>query len=114
MYKTTFSASGSWFNEKKVPLRKVIGNNTKLLKVLISWCDFAKNATSTPKKAKRKQERTRTSIKSGLIINVGEITKPTSNIALELIKPLTTPIKVFPMASEKRLIGDIKHSSKDL
>jgi hypothetical protein len=35
-YKTTFNAFGSALNEKKVPPRKVIGNNTKLLKVAIS------------------------------------------------------------------------------
>jgi hypothetical protein len=114
MYKTAFAASGSWLNEKKVPLRKVIGKITKVLKVPISWCDFATSPTSTPRKAKTKQELTKTNTNSGLIISVGERMTLTINKATEAIKPLTTPIKVFPTANEKRLIGDNKYSSKHL
>ena len=113
-YKTAFTASGSWLNEKKVPLRKVIGKITKVLKVPMSWCDLANSPTSTPRKAKAKQEITRTDIKSGLIISVGEMITPTINKAIEAIKPRTTPIKLLPTANEKRLMGDIKYSSKHL
>lgn len=114
MYKTAFTASGSWLKEKKVPLRKVIGKITRVLKVPISWCDLAHSPISTPRKEKTKQELTKTNTKSGLTISVGEIITPTTNNATEAIKPRTTPIKVFPTANEKRLIGDIKYSSKHL
>jgi len=113
-YKTAFAASGSWLKEKKVPLRKVIGKITKVLKVPISWCDCAKSPTSTPRKEKTKQELTKTNTKSGLIISVGERITPTTNKVAEAIKPRTTPINVFPTANEKRLIGDSKYSSKHL
>ncbi len=42
----------------------------------------------------------------------GEKKKQAASKAAELISPLTTPIKVLPITMEKRLIGDIKHSSK--
>lgn len=114
MYKIAFTAAGSWLIEKKVPLRKVIGKITKVLKVLMSWCDFANSPISTPRKEKTNRELTRTNTKSGLIFSFGEMTIPTINIAVELIKPRTTPIKVLPTANEKRLMGDIKYSSKAL
>ncbi len=34
--KTALIISGTWLSEKKVPLRKVIGNTTKLMNTLIS------------------------------------------------------------------------------
>ena len=114
MYKTAFTASGSWLIEKKVPLRKVIGKITSVPKVPISRCDLAHNPISTPRKEKTKQEVTKTITKSGVTISSGEMTTPTANIAIVLIKPRTTPINVFPMANEKSLMGDIKYSSKHL
>jgi hypothetical protein len=113
-YKTAFKASGSWLSEKKVPLRNVIGRITKVLKVPMSWCDFATSPISTPRKEKTKHEVTKTSKKSGLISNVGEMRTPTTSNVAEAISPRTTPIMVFPMARENRLIGDSKYSSKHL
>ena len=113
-YSTAFTACGSWLNEKKVPLRKVIGKITRVLKVVISWCDFAHMPISTPRKEKTKQDITRTNMKRGVTISVGVMIMPTTSMATVLIRPRTTPIKVFPMANEKRLIGDIKYSSKHL
>jgi hypothetical protein len=82
--------------------------------VLISLCDFARNDTNTPKKEKTKQESTRTAMKSRFISSEGEIRKPTSIKAVEVNKPLTTPIKALPMIIEYKLMGDIRHSSNDL
>lgn len=35
-YKPIFNAKGTWFTEKKVPPRNVIGSNIRLLKVAMS------------------------------------------------------------------------------
>ena len=113
-YNAAFTASGSRLSEKNVPLRNVMGRITKVLKVPMSWCDFAHKPMRTPRKEKTKQEVIRTKMKSGLTISVGEMAMPTANNATEAIKPRTTPIKVFPTAIEKRLIGDSKYSSKHL
>jgi hypothetical protein len=92
--------SGILVSEKNVPQRKVIGNITRLLKVLISLCDFAKNDMKTPRKEKTKQERIRAITRSGLMLIEGESAKPTSRKAAEVNKPLTTPIKALPMIIE--------------
>ena len=113
-YNAAFTALGSKVSEKKVPLRKVMGRITRVLKVPMSWCDFAHKPMRTPRKEKTKQVVIKTKTKSGLIISVGEMAMPTANSATEAIKPRTTPIKVFPTAIEKRLMGDSKYSSKHL
>ena len=111
-YSTAFAASGNRLKEKNVPARKVIGTITRLLKVLISECEFITKAISTPNKENTQQETTRTNRKRGLIINTGERTKPTAIMATELISPRTTPINALPITMEYKLIGDIRHSSK--
>jgi hypothetical protein len=105
-------------NEKKVPLRKVMGNNTKLLTVPMSLWDFARKDTSTPKKEKTKQESTRTAMKTRFMFSEmfieDETRKPINRKAVDVNKPRTTPIRAFPMIIEYGLMGAIKHSSNDL
>jgi hypothetical protein len=91
-----------------------MGSTTKLLNVLMSLCDFAHNAISTPSAEKVNKETAKTSTKRRLIENSGERTSATTIKGNALIRPRTTPTNVFPMTIEKRPIGDIKHSSKHL
>ena len=113
-YNAAFTGSGNRFSEKNVPLRNVMGRINRVLKVPMSWCDFAHKPTRTPRNEKTKHEVIRTKMKRGSTISVGEMAMPTANNATEAIKPRTTPIKLFPTAIEKRLIGDSKYSSKHL
>ena len=82
--------------------------------MLMSRWDFAKNARSTPKKEKTKQEIIKTAMNTRFMFREGDRANPTSIKAVELIKPRTTPIRALPKIKEYRLIGDIRHSSKDL
>jgi hypothetical protein len=79
----------------------------------MSWWFFGKNAISTPKKEKTKQEIARAAMKSRFMCSEGETRKPIIRKAVEVNKPLTTPIKALPMTMEYKLMGDIKHSSNE-
>jgi hypothetical protein len=47
-----------------------------------------------------------------VIINDEERTKPTTNVAIELIKPRITPANALPITIEYKLTGAINNSSK--
>jgi hypothetical protein len=112
--KTVLMAKGTWFKEKKVPLRNDIGNITKLMNTLISWWDLAIKATTTPKKEKTKQVSSKTAMNIIPIFGSGEKAKQATSNAALLINPRSTPIRVFPTIMEEELTGDIKVSSKHL
>jgi hypothetical protein len=76
-----------------------MGNMTMVLNVLIPWCVFTINATSTPKSANTKQDISSINRNSGLISIVGARIKPTAYMASALINPLITPIKALPTKS---------------
>jgi hypothetical protein len=112
-YKAIFSPVGTRFTEKKVPPRKVIGSNMKLLKVAMSSWVLARRAARTPRKAKVKQVKRRLTRKDRPICSFGAISRATIRNAIELANPLTAPIKAFPNRSDSELIGpwDIHRSS---
>jgi hypothetical protein len=96
-YNTVLAMLGSWFSEKNVPHRKVIGRITTVLKLLIPWWDLITKATSTPNRANVKHDSINSKKNNGLISIVGARIKPTAYMAVALMKPLTTPIRALPM-----------------
>jgi hypothetical protein len=103
---------GTWLKEKKVPPRNVMGISIRLPKVAMSSCDLASNAAKTPRKAKVRQVRSKPSRNGKLMWIWGAINRATTRKATELMMPLTTPIRAFPMSSDVRLMGAMRHSSK--
>jgi hypothetical protein len=65
-YRTIFNWEGTWFTEKKVAPRNVMGSSIKLLKVAMSSWVLARRAAKTPRKAKVRQVRRRLIIKKGV------------------------------------------------